>query len=151
MADFRTAWDSENTRGDWIMRGASLGADADLETAVLISLFTHRRARPDDVLPDGAEDRRGWWADTDAEEGEIGSRLWLLHREKQSAQTRNRAVAYAREALQWLIDDGVARQVDVQAEWAELGRLDMQITVWRADGRAFERRFESVWQQIAGS
>jgi len=55
-----------------------------LARAVIISLFTWRRANPDDVLPAG-DDRQGWFGDTFAEvRGDrIGSRLWLLSRPEQ--------------------------------------------------------------------
>ncbi len=58
--------------------------DAGLETAVIISLFTDRRAGENDELPATETDRRGWWGNTlqDADD-EIGSKLWLLCREKQ--------------------------------------------------------------------
>lgn len=56
-----------------------------LDTAVIISLFTDRRALEDDATPDFTENRRGWWGDTyDAQQRPIGSRLWLLSREKQT-------------------------------------------------------------------
>ncbi|WP_235210433.1 phage GP46 family protein [Caballeronia sordidicola] len=32
---------------------------------MLNSLFTDRQARADDVIPDGSDDPRGWWRDTD--------------------------------------------------------------------------------------
>ena len=57
----------------------TLRAERGLRSAVLISLFTDRRAEPGDV-PEG-EDPRGWWADVLGEEGDrIGSRLWLIDR-----------------------------------------------------------------------
>ncbi|WP_241085111.1 phage GP46 family protein [Candidatus Vondammii sp. HM_W22] len=40
-----------------------LAANDGLHSAVLVSLFTDRRAANDDLLPSSALDRRGWWAD----------------------------------------------------------------------------------------
>ena len=45
----------------------------------------------------------------------IGSRLWLLSREKQLAGVLERARHYAEEALTWLVEDGVATAVQVTA------------------------------------
>src|SRR5260363_352074 len=71
---------------------------SDLQIAVMISLFTGRQARPDDVIPDGSTDARGWWGKPN-----IGSRLWLLERAKATEATRQQARDYMTEALQWLI------------------------------------------------
>ncbi|WP_200894101.1 phage GP46 family protein [Xanthomonas sp. MUS 060] len=51
-----------------------------LVRAVLISLFTWRRANADDTLPDPRGFRMGWWGDTYpvVANDRIGSRLWLL-------------------------------------------------------------------------
>lgn len=43
----------------------------------------------------------------------FGSRLHLLQRAKDTTQTAQRAVGYAKEALQWMIDTGKARSVEV--------------------------------------
>ncbi|MBI1321344.1 MAG: hypothetical protein GC168_20665 [Candidatus Hydrogenedens sp.] len=105
---------------------------ADLETMVLASLFSDRRALPDDRLPDAPSpslDRRGWCGDAlrTVADDRWGSRLWLLAREKQTAETRRRAEDYAREALQWLTDDGWATAVTVTAEWQRTGVLGLQV------------------------
>ena len=79
----------------------------ELAAAVLISLFSWRKSNPDDGVK--APTRQGWWGDTFAEAAgdRIGSRLWLLQRQKVFSTTLRRAEAYAKESLQWLIDDAV--------------------------------------------
>ncbi len=111
--------------------------DDSLKTAVIVSLFTDRRAEPDDEIPDGTEDRRGWWGDIYPEhDGDlIGSRLWLLDREKQLPSVLRRAETYAAEALQWLIDDGVAQTVDVSAKNPSDGVLALEIRIQETSGR----------------
>ena len=105
-----------------------------LETAVIISLFTDRQADDDDVIPDGTKDKRGWWGDflASVSGDRIGSRLWLLEREKQTESVRKDAEGYADEALEWFIDDEVMQSIDVvasypRAEWLRLD-IDMQTT-----------------------
>lgn len=124
-----------------------------LRTAVALSLFTDATARPDDPLPDGAGgDRRGWWGDLPLADGQaedpIGSRLWLLAREKRTEETRLRAERYAREALEWMVRDGVAARVDVAAAWGgDRGEfLLLRVAVLRdADGRRALERFDFPW------
>lgn len=127
--------------------GSPLAAADPLIRAVIISLFTWRRANPDDAV-DGS--RQGWWGDATASltGNRIGSRLWLLSREKLLPETFNRAREYAREALQWLVDDQVAAAVDVAAERYGRAGLALVVTITRADRRVTELRFADVWQRL---
>ncbi|TXG95723.1 MAG: hypothetical protein E6R08_11045 [Nevskiaceae bacterium] len=137
------AFDGDKLTGDLQVGSAGLVQDDDLTSCVLISLFTDRRARADDPLPAGAgDDRRGWLGDALAtvEGDRIGSRLWLLKREKQTEETRRRAIEYCREALAWMITDGLARQIDFDAEWLNSdGLLGVPITIYRPDGTIFRQ------------
>lgn len=76
----------------------------------------------------------------------IGSRLWLLAPEKQLASVQARAELYAREALQWLVDDGVASSVAVSAELVRQGVLGLAITVTRSAQPVIRYRFDSFWK-----
>lgn len=111
-------FDTASWLGDLVRDGGQFETDDGLETAVLISLFTHRRAEPDDILPGGDQDRQGWWGDAyaDVVDDKIGSRLWLLRRSKASQDVVNAAKRYAEEALAWMLDDGVASAIVVTAE-----------------------------------
>ncbi|WP_042688470.1 phage GP46 family protein, partial [Candidatus Glomeribacter gigasporarum] len=104
------------------------------------SLFTDRQARPDDVIPDGSTDARGWWGKPN-----IGSRLWLLERAKATEATRQQARDYMTEALQWLIDDGAVARFEIDTGYSRSGRLDAQIIAYRQDGTTHAMRFEWAW------
>jgi phage gp46-like protein len=116
------------------------GGDA-LATSVYLSLFTDRRAEDDDTLPDGSNNRRGWWADP-----AFGSRLWLLTREKQIPQTLNRARQYAEQALQWLLDDGIAATITVTTEWVRMGFLGISVVITKPDGLIAQ--YSYTWDQV---
>ncbi len=123
-------WNDKFQAADLVSTGNGLARDDTLATAIIVSLFTDARARPDDGLPSGESDRRGWVGDTLAEDGDrIGSRLWLLRRAKQTEETRRRAVDYAREALAWIVRRGMARTIEVSAQWVAPGRLALAIAV----------------------
>lgn len=103
-----------------------------LRTSILLSLFLDARAGAEDPLPDPLNrDRRGWVGDalSPTAEDRFGSRLWLLAREKQSEATRLRAELYAREALTWMIEEGLARTLSVSAAWVARGQLALRIQV----------------------
>lgn len=134
-------------RGDWVFVGPDMAEDDGLNTAVIVSLFTDRRANPDDALPDGTDDRRGWWGDAfpDVDGDRIGSRLWLLSREKQLPSVLQRAQQYAEEALAWLVEDGIASAVNVVAETVKPDTLGLGIEIRRAGKPPIQFRFESFW------
>ena len=118
-----------------------------LVRAVVVSLFTWRRANPDDSLP--GDEVMGWWGDSYAElpGDRIGSRLWLLSRSALTDQVVREAKEYAVEALQWLIDDGVATDVAVTAVRAGISMLVLTCLITRADsGELLDLRFADAWR-----
>jgi len=120
-----------------------------LARAVVISLFTWRQAGPDDVLPSPGL-LTGWWGDAfaDVPGDAIGSRLYLLGRAKLLPSTPASAVAYAKEALAWLVADGIATAVDVQAERSGTTGLRLVCAVgYVADGVAARLLvdFQDIW------
>lgn len=146
---------------DWALTATGDLDDAQqLQTAVIISLATDRRANDDDILPDPlSEDRRGWWGDLNADAiwggGPIGSRLWLLERAKitdsRAAQgaTVNLVETYIREALQWLLDLKVASRLDVSASRTAINAISAGVTLYRGPKPVIALRFQDFWQTIA--
>lgn len=118
-----------------------------LARAVVISIFTWARARSDDVT-DG--DQWGWWGDkvSDVDNDQIGSRLWLLARATITQDTLNRAEKYVLEALQHLIDDGVATRVTASAERLGVNEVGLTVTIYRVDGPQMDIRFANVWSLL---
>jgi len=168
--DLALAFDSENLQSDLLLDGGDLATDGGLASAVIVSLFSDARALPGDRLPDEARapwdqvtppqvfaDRRGFWGDVippqsaaavqaTGKRRSTGSRLWLLRREKLTSETLLRAETYAREALAWLLEDGIARRIDVSAAAERTSWLVLTIEIWRPDGL----RFEKVWNLPSG-
>ena len=148
MSDVAIQWNVALGRGDWVLSGALIETGDDLQTAVLLSLFTDRVAEADDVIPDGTSDRRGWWGDA-YESNPIGSRLWLLDRAKGTAETVASARDYIAEALQWLIDDGVVASFEITVEWTAPSQLGAQVVALRNDGTSVPMSFPWVWAGIS--
>ncbi|MBS4847103.1 MAG: phage GP46 family protein [Burkholderiales bacterium] len=118
--------------------------DDPLIQAVLISLFSWRRSNEDDGVE--IPYQQGWWGDTFADSGDrIGSKLWLLRREKLTREVIARAKDYAEESLRWMVEDAVAKSVVVETE-RDGDRLNMSVVVIRAsDLRSLEARFQDIW------
>ena len=112
-------------------------------------IVQRRRAEADDPLPAPGE-RGGWWGDalSPIAGDRIGSRLWLLAREKRLASVVARAREYVNEALAWLIEDGVAKAVDVNAEAQGAHTLAFEVFVTRPDGPG-RQRFDFTWEETA--
>ena len=138
-----------NQRGDLVRTGsANLDTDEGLQTAVTISLLSDARAQEaDDIDPNA--DKRGWWGETfldSPSEVGLGSRLWLLTRGKMTRESLLLSATYAREALQWMIDDRIASDVQATAERLA-GRNDVGIlTIKILRPRKTAPRFEGKWE-----
>ena len=128
--------------------GLGLESGNDLETAVFLSLLTDRRAG-DDELPHGETDPRGWWGDLVplSPDYVLGSRLWLLRREKHLPSVLERARWYAEEALAWLVTVGAAAAVTVETSAPLRDRMRIDIGITRPDGS--ETRYEVLWEGLA--
>lgn len=98
------------------LNGAVVTSDMadNLSRAVVISLFTWRRADDSDDY-DHELGKQGWWGDS-LNEDEIGSKLWQLLRSKITSETLLRAQEMADDALQWLVEDGICTDVSVSVE-----------------------------------
>jgi len=147
--DILIEWNPALFSGDWAIANGGLavsqtGSD-DLKSAVLVSLFTDRVAPAGYVGPGGDTDPRGWWGDT-YEASPIGSRLWMLARAKKSDQTTLLSLAktYCTEALQWLLDDGIAASIAVNTFWFKPDAMGITISIAKPSGQT--NGFSWVWK-----
>lgn len=149
--DLALLWDPTRLAADIAIANGDLAADDGLQTAVILSLFTNRPARADDVTPDGTTDRGGWWGDSlsDIDGDHYGSRLWLLRRTKLTDETLRKAKEYAEEALAWLLEDQVASEVTVAvSRLSQLtDGLGFAVFITRPNGPA-RQRYDYVWRSV---
>lgn len=121
--------------------------DEGFETAVIISLFTDARII-EEQLPQGQTNRRGWWGDLfSVAADKIGSRFWLLTREKKTTEVLRRYEDYTREALNWMIEDGIAKTVTAVASYSlQAPRpLLLDIMIIKADGVSL--KYQVNWEK----
>lgn len=133
-----------------------LGTDADgltdentFKTSVLISLLTNARALTHEVQE--PTDRGGWWGNAypDVDGDEIGSKLWLLSGSKVTTETLTRAVQWAEDALQWMIEDGITDNIEVVARRVGDDIMDLDVFISRPDLPS--DRWLGTWDaQLAG-
>jgi phage gp46-like protein len=113
-----------------------------LQTALLVSLFTDRRARPDEVADPMR--RRGWIGDlVSTVPGDIiGSGLWLYEQSRMTPGVIAGVAAEARNALQWMIDDGLCNSIGVDVVPTPGTRtLSINITIGLSQGGVTRHSF----------
>jgi phage gp46-like protein len=156
-ADVKTNWISQELHGDFsVTDQGDLQSEFGLETAVYLSLFSDAKAAADDILPGNSRWRRGWWGDSVAAVtgDRFGSKLWILgipDRAKTIPDSLNVAEEYARAALAWLTEDGVASDVKVRAE--RINRkgnspeiLGLRVEIYRGDVVLLSKDYQMMWE-----
>jgi phage gp46-like protein len=145
---------------DWnLLANGTLDDTQALATAVVVALGTDRLADPGDVLPDPDDtNRRGWWGDADAEEiwdgWPIGTRLWLMRREKivgsgaQQGATIVRIENYIREAIQPFLDLRIGSRMDVVVTRVDVQRIDALVRIYRGPTLEIDLRYQILWDGI---
>lgn len=137
--------------GNLKVDGSDLVNEPGLETAVLISILSERRAEPDDILPNPTDTRSGWWADA-ISDIPIGSKLWLLSRSKINNTTLRNAEQYLEESLEWMITDGVADSITATAvRGVDQNTVNFTVLITRENTNSIFFKFFLNWQsQIIG-
>lgn len=156
MIDIQLTWDPVQQAAAFSFAGNDLVSGQSLLTPVLISLFTDARAHDDDILPNDRDtDKRGWWGDAtnlDKPKDTVGSRLWLLERSTNTAKNLIAAKLYVKEALQWLIDEGVAMRIDVATEAQPMAKnpgmaiLAFSVVITKPNGTQETYKFQQDWE-----
>jgi len=127
--------------------------DNSLQSLVIASLFTDRRITASDALPaffDATQSYQGgFWGDDYPSDGSTpgiqarphGSLLWTLRNAKQIEDTRSLTPLYIDDALQWLIDAGLATAVNTWADWRADGFLEAYVQITEPNGAVWNNQF----------
>jgi phage gp46-like protein len=117
-----------------------LTPDVGFDTAIYLSLFTDGRADISEISK--PQLRGGWWGNTISDPPfELGSKLWILDN-RRTENNRNKAITYAQQSLQWLIDGGYVKSIEVLAEYITEG-LQLSITFLYENGKTTTKLFEA--------
>jgi phage gp46-like protein len=176
MADFMLKFDPVAGVADLCpsAAGNDFAIDYTLTPFVLLAIGLDRQADDDDVLPGDpapgnsgtvnllARDRRGWFGDwlapgtpvgnTQPPRYRYGCRDWIyLSRANRTPETLRRAIESWQEALQPLVDIGVAQSVtvtgDYQQDPAGNWYLARQAVIKRPNGSQETHRYDLLWGQ----
>jgi len=153
--DIRLVWNAATGTADFAMASTGdLETGFDLETAVLLSLFSDAQADPGDIVPDTA-DPRGVWFDTYSAledpalpviaNDRFGSKLWQAFARIRNQDTLNWAANEVISALSWMIADGVAASVTATAYFTSNGGIGVIPVITAPNGVA--NVYDYAWAQ----
>ena len=151
MRGLRLIWNPQKGAADLGFYNGALDTRFLLETMIILSLFSDRRAEASDNLPYGNNDPRGWWADTYAlvPNWKLGSRLWLLQGARAVPSLPNTARGYIQESLAWMIEDGVSSEIDAKCWYDPQNRRQLDCLV-RLRPPSAPSAFLPLWREEAG-
>jgi len=146
MTDISLIYDNTQLSGGYSIANGDLATGGDLYNAIYISLLTWRKPSDTDLV-DKSTYQHGFWAD--AYTGlTTGSRLYLLQNSKLNYETASRAKTYITEALQWMIDQGVAEKIIIKTDIPALNTLMIYIDIYKTDGTNTVVKFDNLWDMI---
>lgn len=130
---------------DLVFENGDLQMGESLESAVLISVGSDARAAEKNFENTLQDD--GWWGEPTFEGDKWGSLLHTLSHQKNNPNTLLLAKQYAKDSLQWLIDDGVAKTINVDVA-LENNVAQIEIVLSNGD-KAKNFRYEILWDEVA--
>lgn len=120
---------------DLVIQDGQPVMDEGLENAVTLSLFC--------VASE-------WWGNAIADDtGETGSELESLNRRTLTVKTMQDAEAVARDALAWMIDQGIAKTITVTGTMPAVGMLGLTIAIEQPDGNIQTLKYSINWATMA--
>ena len=126
---------------DWTING-DISTKESLDTQILMSILEEVRATQAEI-PESNK-RRGWIGNESTPNFQQGSKTWLFEQERVTGTTLNDLGPIVRNSLQWMIDDGVAKNVVVEQPFLRSGKVAVFISFSR-DGSKVERGYYELW------
>ena len=122
-----------------------------LYSFVAISIGTYARNR--NLKPNSAvlePQIGGWWADALDSLGTLGGYIYEAYPGPLSESTLSKVKDLVVEALQWMIDDGVAKSVDCNVTVGEKDVVTISVTIEKPDGANDDYKYELNWNATDG-
>lgn len=138
---------TQNSNGvfDFTVVNKNFAKHSGMDTSLQVSLLTDARATAAQVA--SPEHRRGFLGDTVNRIAgrKLGSWIWLVNQRRLTQDTVNLIVDYAGKAFQWLIDDGLAVNVQVSGAIIPTLGIELKVVTTAIDGQT-ETRFFKLWE-----
>ena len=120
-----------------------------LENAIAISIGTFSRSKKLNGAANVKPSNGGWWGDSLDKNGALGGHIHecvgmlgeRLCRDVESA---------AKDALNWMLADGVASDVSCSAEVVNEKFLDLSVVISKPSGNFEKFKYEKAWKSTYG-
>ena len=140
---------TKNLDYDLVFDGRDLVLSNSLTNSVVISTLVEDR----ESMPTSADIntvRGGWWGDS-LESYHLGSKLWTLLRHGITPSVLKKAAEHVKKALKWMLDDGIAKAVEVSAvQSSQAYRIDLEIKIEKPDGSVEPYKWQVNWRATNG-
>jgi phage gp46-like protein len=131
-------WEIDPETGDFML-------DEGFETSILLALGCDARADSSEVL--ASENRRGWPGDLYIDINDLfGSKLWLYSQSKLTNNTINGVTNDTNLALNFLLEDNLAKDVTTDTKVNGLTSMESNITISRFNSSAESLRYPT-WEK----
>lgn len=131
---------------EWTESG-DISTGQTLDTYILMCIFEEVRATGTEVP--AANRRRGWIGNESTPGFEQGSKAWLFEQERVRGSVLAELGQVVRNALQPLIDDGLAEDVRVSTPKLQRGKVVVDIDLYRS-GSPVDRKTYELWENTGG-
>lgn len=123
--------------------------DEGFENLILISLFTDAYV---DRKNSYNKESRGWFGN-EVLGFNLGSKLWQLDRSKIDKKTLNLATQYSKDALQWMIDNGMFSKIETLAikSTTRNNAIDLYVAAYKPDDTIEKYKYSIQWVAQTGS
>jgi phage gp46-like protein len=144
MIDLKLTQDASGVWDLSISNGDLEGVEG-FDTAIFSSLLTDARAPESIVLK--PENRRGWMGNlaSTVDGRDFGGLLWLVNQRRLTQETLNEAVDYARQALDWLVEDGLASNIEVTGTIVPRSGITLEIVITSPEGETVTH-YVPLWE-----
>lgn len=125
-----------------------------LYNAVAISIGTYARDR--NLKPNAAvlePQIGGWWADAIDPLGTLGGYIYEAFPGKLTSETFDKIKELVVEALNWMVEDGIAKSVDCEVTEKiddENELVEIEVTIEKPDGTTDDYKYELNWKATNG-
>tara|TARA_R110002126_G_scaffold9234_3_gene42101 strand:- start:232 stop:696 length:465 start_codon:yes stop_codon:yes gene_type:complete len=113
-----------------------------LDTSILVSLFTDKRATPSQMV--SPLRRRGWVGDLETPGDLYGSHLWLFEQARLTATVLARIGGLTKTCLKWMTRDNIATEVTARAT-VRTSSVDLLVEIKKPNSPA-EAHLFALWE-----
>jgi phage gp46-like protein len=118
--------------GDINITNGIMELDSGLSTSVYISLFSSKN----------------WWGNLiNNDDQQLKSDLNTILSRKLNNQTRLDAIVFAKRALDWMIEQNIAKTIDVEGTIPRVETLLLEIIITQPDEEQINLKYEINWQK----